>query len=511
MTRRQDGERVVVALFALAALWWLAMSRVGWEHTVSDGNGFRQSQTALTSYWMLHGGPLLAYETPVLGPPWSVPFELPVYQWCAAAASRALGIPLVQAGRLVSEVFFALTLAALYGILAEVEVRPRHRLAVLALVLASPLYLFWSRTFMIESTALFFGAAHLLGLLRWSRTRHPRDAALAAATGCVGIAVKVTTFAGIWLVAVAVAAWRLRRAATTRAAALAAAALAPLVALALWNRFTDGIKVRHAIGVGMTSDSPEMRAWILAPLSERFAWSNHRLLFQRTFPDLFGTPWLLAAALAVLAFARRRLGPAAVCLAGFLAGYLLFVNLHVVHDYYAYANGVFLLAAIGFAVVGALERGGSRRAAGIALLALALLSSAHAYRQRQYPRQSRNNTGIAQLAGVVRRLTGPNDVVVGMGFDWSSEIPFYAERRGFMWPKWLPTSFDDPKVAAQMKNLSAVSIGALAACGAALQQPAFVAEAAARFGLPREPAVEGSGCVVFAHPRGSRASAADPP
>jgi hypothetical protein len=39
----------------------------------------------------------LSYDTPVLGYPWSIPFEIPLYQWIVACVSR-LGLSIDVAG-----------------------------------------------------------------------------------------------------------------------------------------------------------------------------------------------------------------------------------------------------------------------------------------------------------------------------------------------------------------------------------------------------------------------------
>ena len=62
------GFMVALSLSAYA-LW------IGWDQPIIDQHGFRQTQTALAAYWLLHGGDWLAYETPVLGSPWSIPME----------------------------------------------------------------------------------------------------------------------------------------------------------------------------------------------------------------------------------------------------------------------------------------------------------------------------------------------------------------------------------------------------------------------------------------------------
>jgi hypothetical protein len=116
---------------------------------------------------MVEGGPSLAYETPVLGPPWSVPFEFPLYQWIVSSIVGVFGLPLDQTGRLVSVTFFYFTLLPSNQLLALRRVAPCNRLLILSLVLLSPFYLFWSRTFMIESIALFFSLCYLASALQY--------------------------------------------------------------------------------------------------------------------------------------------------------------------------------------------------------------------------------------------------------------------------------------------------------------------------------------------------------
>src|SRR4051812_18667811 len=96
---RARFPRVLVALalaVSLAVLLW------GLSAPLADLHSFRQTQTAVSVYWMLHGGPWLDYWTPVLGAPWSAPFEFPLYQWIVAALVGATGLPIDSAGRLVS-------------------------------------------------------------------------------------------------------------------------------------------------------------------------------------------------------------------------------------------------------------------------------------------------------------------------------------------------------------------------------------------------------------------------
>ena len=86
-TRDQDSAlftvlAVLLAIVSVHALFWLF---VGLNQPIADLHQFRQTQTAITAYWIWRGGPWLAYETPVLGYPWSIPYEFPIFQYLLAA------------------------------------------------------------------------------------------------------------------------------------------------------------------------------------------------------------------------------------------------------------------------------------------------------------------------------------------------------------------------------------------------------------------------------------------
>lgn len=176
---------------------------VGWDHSITDFHGFRQTQTAISVRYLLGGSPALAYETPVLGPPWSIPFEFPLYQWLVAGVVHATGSELDQAGRFVSVAFFLLSLIPGYLILRQLRLSAAASLVVLSLLLISPFYLFWSRTFLIESTALFFGLAYLAASLRAIGGGRPWLRSAAMLFGILAAAVKITTFAIVLLPVVA--------------------------------------------------------------------------------------------------------------------------------------------------------------------------------------------------------------------------------------------------------------------------------------------------------------------
>lgn len=126
------------------------------DQPLLDFYSFRQTQTALTSYWLIKNGIINFYETPVGGYPWSIPFEFPIYQAIVALFSNSTGVGLDTSGRLISYLFLLLILPYTNSIFKKLDIDSRVSLVFSALLVTSPIYLYWSRTYMIETAALFF-------------------------------------------------------------------------------------------------------------------------------------------------------------------------------------------------------------------------------------------------------------------------------------------------------------------------------------------------------------------
>src|ERR1700733_12178228 len=97
-------------LAAIALVFGIAVLGRRWNDPLLGMHSFRQTQTAITAYWILRGSPWFAYHTPVLGAPWSIPYEFPMYQLVVAAVVKLTGLQLDPAGRLVSYLFLLATI-----------------------------------------------------------------------------------------------------------------------------------------------------------------------------------------------------------------------------------------------------------------------------------------------------------------------------------------------------------------------------------------------------------------
>ena len=107
---------LAIIFFSFAIIFWLSTA---WQPLI-DQHEFRQTQTALTALYLnptIQG--LLNYETPVLGSPWSLPFEFPFYQFLVYWIARLFWLPLDSAGRLLSVLFGTLCVVPVWGLMRQ--------------------------------------------------------------------------------------------------------------------------------------------------------------------------------------------------------------------------------------------------------------------------------------------------------------------------------------------------------------------------------------------------------
>ena len=492
---------LIVAAFVVSLTWAILMAGVGWNNSLSDNNGFRQTQTAITSYYLRDGGPFLSYETPVLGRPWSLPFEFPLYQWTVALASAVFKTPLNQTGRFISVLFFYLSLAMVWWWLSELNITPMHRLVFLSLILVSPEYVFWSRTFMIESTALFFAASYLVFACRYARNRSFLALFLGGICAVLGALVKPSTVAGFMIVAALIYAWishnqgaNLKKAFPQHFVSFLVFICLPVLVAWAWTRYADEIKSLNVIGAYTTSRV--LKEWNFGSLAQRFSANTRKIFFFRIIPDLLGSSGILLVPLFGICFARHRWFPFLACMVGFLSVFLTFTNLHVLHDYYTYANGFFLIAASSWCVVGLLEQK-KWQYLGLVIFFVMMLASIKGYYNRYYMVQKNNVSHLDNTVHAIRHMARPHEIIVVFGQDWSSELPYYSERRALMWPAWMPQDMDSPEMNEALSRLGNIRVGALAVCNRAQTDSRLIDRATDVLKLVATPKYEDDVCSVY--------------
>jgi 4-amino-4-deoxy-L-arabinose transferase-like glycosyltransferase len=461
---------VALAAAFVHAIYFLL---VGINNPALDNFSFRQTQTALTAYWFWREGFRFAYETPVVGYPWSIPFEFPLYQ-ALVALLRHGGVPIEIGGRLVNFGFYVGTIYPLRMLSKSLRLGRTTWLVAALLFLTSPLYVFWGRTVMIESTALFFSVLALAWVAKYLDNPRGRTLALVFVIASLAALVKATTFpayaflAGLLVLSGAVRVW-----CRDRSAASFFAAIAPLLVLAAafavaeaWVWFTDQTKLHNPIGTLLTSGN--LATFNFGTWGERWGsalWVD--AVLGRALPDIFGYGALVAIVAGAGALQDRRTALlAGAALSGFLLPFLIFAHLHFVHAYYQNANALLAIVAVAIGIAAIKHRG---RPAFAAISTIVLVVAQVSSFEKVYAPIIRANLTTQKeyiISMAAKQYVAADDALLILGLDWSSAVPFYSERKSLALPNWTPAPLMKQILDNPESFLGGKRLGGVVYCGA---------------------------------------------
>lgn len=439
---RQARLGLVVALLGAVVL---RLPHLG--TALIDHHPFRQAQTALSAYWMAHEKfTVFAYETPLFGKPWTIPFEFPLFQAVAAILHRA-GVPLDLACRATAVAVFAGVIGLTLGLLRKCRASVLLCAAVALLLACSPFTLVWSRACLPDFLAVALSASYLLTFLRWRALRSWATAAIAA-VGCLAGCSKIVVLPVFWVpVALyGLYSWfgilRQKRATAGKlrdclayGAKLGLILTLPVVAALLWTRYTDQLKASCALAPNWLL-STGMQEWNYGTWAERRYPHAWEMIGDRIRDILLPGIWPCSAIglLALFRYSRRFAIVVGGLALGAFATVFTFFHLYVVHDYYLSAVVVplFILAAVGVDAIAGLYASRWWRGAAVAAAALwlAIAAGRSDYVKASYTDYGRDPfiTGCER----VRQIVPPQDVIIVFGEDWSARLPYYCRRKAVM-------------------------------------------------------------------------------
>lgn len=500
-------KRLVGILFGGLLLFNIWGVSVGWKNLNLPGCEFRQAQTALSALFIQRDHDFsLAYPTPVLGKPWSIPMEFPLYQWTVVVLSDATGLSLTSAGRTVSAVCFYLALPAFYLLLARLGLNRAQRLIGLGFILTCPLYIFYARAFLIETMALMFGAWYLVALVETMKRRSARWLLLCIVAGTATGLIKVTTFIFFLLPGfVGSVIWLWRSSPRSRADRswrpffstfgwLVAAHAVPFLTARWWVHFSDAVKTLNPSGEALTSFN--LTEWNFG-VGQRFSphiWAAHWRIF---FHDLLSPIVAVLGLMAAFMVDRRwwLLGLALTVL--FLIVQVVFPVLYAWHDYYYVANAFALMGAIAMMVLGLLDSPRIPRTAAIAVLLLSYGFQAALWHRSHYAEQSFQGMGGNSLHVMIRTITGPDESLVVAGEDWNSMLPYYAQRRALMLRDDIIRA--PAKLEAAMKAMEDTPVALLMLRDNWRQNRALLESATRHLGIDPRPALVSQDFEFYLH------------
>ncbi len=517
--RSPRWENWLAVLLLAAAFGWFgwAVTR-GWTNGNLPGCEFRQAQTAVSAYWIQHDRDFsLAYPTPVLGKPWSIPMEFPLYQWCAVWTSDATGWPLTQAARAVSLTSLVLALPAVWLLLRRFGLPPAQRALLVALVLTCPLLVFYARAFLIETMALLFALWFVAAFGEAMHTRRPGWILLANLAGAGAGTVKVTTFILYLIPAAGWGAWLLLRAWRGRAGSwrpvlvvLArglGCVVVPFLATVAWTRYADAVKAQNVSGAFLASGGMAAFNFGFGLFDLRFSPKAWHDMFNFWSHGILTAPVAVATAAVAALFGGRWRWAALGCLGLFFLAQFIFPLLYAWHEYYFVANAALLVLAAGFALCGLLE---SVRLRWVGLLAAGalLVGQGQLFLRSYLPEVSYVSYGGTGLTGLLRHLIDPEEMLVIAGEDWDSTTPFFAQRRALMIRRNLER--DRGYLDRAFRSIQDAPVGALVLRGEQRGNTVLLDAAVRDLGIDPRPALDHADTTVYLHRDLIAAYATDP-
>jgi hypothetical protein len=432
--RRRGWEAVAVVLLLLVA----AGARLPTlDQPLVETHAFRQTQTAYTALLIHENGvDLLHPKLPVLGAPFEVPFEFPLFQ-ALAAAPMSWGLSPDVAMRTTALACFLLSALLLWGLVRHAGGRVAA-LAALAVYLFSPFSLLWSRASLIEYLAVAGALGWVWAGLLWRDRRRAVYAVAALVAGLTAMLVKPTT-AALWLLplvaytaATEQPGWRswIR---ARRDPVLAVIVAVPFLAALAWTGHADAIKAANPATAWLTSEG--LTTWNFGTANQRLVWENWARILRRVTGELTGYPAVLFPLVAFVGVRSRQARLWAAFVAVPILTVFCFWNLYVVHDYYLAAVSPAPAALAGVAFARAWRWAPTPRAQRLVLAGLGLSLPTLVLLNAGYVALPYGNPGVEdahpELAEVLR-VTQPGDLIAFEGYDWDPSLPYYARRSGHM-------------------------------------------------------------------------------
>lgn len=488
-------RRLFVGVFVAALVMHAVLVLYHLRVPFLAGHEFRQSQTALISYYIdqeNNFSPL--YEQPLLGKPWvGFILEFPLYQWCVVGLSRATGWPHFLAARVISIASFYLALPALSLLLGRLGLSRPRRLLALTPVLLCPVYIFYTRAFLIDPMEFLCCAWYVAAFVRMMDERRWSWWLVATVAG-VGAALIKGFMLAVWLLpAAGFGAWMLwrdlRAGPDWRVPARTflwgiGAVLLPFVALKWWIGLTDPIKAAHPSAWIFTSKNLSIGNWGLFNFSSLLSREVWRTLMDR-WGEAIMPPWLLLglAAAGGIALPRGR-GKFALVAGVFFLSQVLFPFAYAYQDYYYYSCAAFLAVGLGLLMLELWDSAVPRWLA-VALMLVPVAAQLGTYWRNYRQQQAVVAEGWTTFTLSLKELTPAGSVIVVAGQDWAAMTPYYAQRRALMIRNGL--EYDEAYLERAFKDLQDEDVAALVVSGKARGYRPFLDRALRAFDMEATP------------------------
>lgn len=420
-----------------------------------DMHSFRQTETAIiVQGYLEEGWSAFHYEMPILGEPWTILFEFPIYQTAVYAVLKLLHRTNVDLwGRLVSIVIFYLSALALKKV-SDLFWEKKVSYITCLVYLFAPFNVLWSRAVLMDYTAVLFALLYVWGLYSWLQRGGRASYALALIFGSCAYLVKGTTmfpyvFSLAFLIinfwvknigknkegSAAKRIWKYVKKNISKIILLGVLCLLPAFLGIAWTKYTDAIKEQSIYTQFLCSEN--LKSWNFGTLAQKTQWANWMVILKR-LKNFFGGKFILLFFILSNVFVGTKKNRYFLCgciASIFLTVWLLF-NLYYVHDYYLIAVSPLLSIILGiwiYEVLQPLLTGGKAGLVGLSFIVSLLLFLQVETNTNYLSFINQDSTNNAVTVGLyVKEIANSDERILVEGYDWDPTLLYYAGRKGFM-------------------------------------------------------------------------------
>jgi hypothetical protein len=419
------------------------------------GNPFRETMTAITVWTFIKEGiSLFGYQTPVFGPPWTIPMEFPIYQLTAALIVK-LGIENIDlAGRIATILYFYLSAYFLFLICSKF-INKAAATCILLVYVWSPFTILWSRNFLIDYSSVAFCLAYFYFFTRWMYdSQRKLFFLLSIIFGILGYLTKVTTLPVVLVpmgYLVLKRLWEMLKNENYNVrhftkshipflTFLIGIFLIPILPFYCWLLYADAVKAASEFTTFLTSAG--LSEWNFGTWIQKTRMGNWVTIMKRivsyivTYPGLV---FLVFGPALYLGSSKKGGEFIAVFAGGAFLTIFTFFNLYWVHDYYLIAVSPSISILTGFCCYLLLSKlldddFKLKRWAYVSILIISVsLYSSGDYLKWMLKVSYDDSHPSLGLAKTIRENTNENDyVIVADVFNWDPQYLYYAKRKGFM-------------------------------------------------------------------------------
>lgn len=438
------------------------------DQNLLDIQPFRQTQTAITVWnYTQEGFNFFNYQTPIFGPPYQAPFELPIFQSFAFFLTK-LGVDNIEvACRLTNILFYALSALLLSAVVSKLIKNNLITFLTILQYCFIPFAICWSRNVTIEYCSLAFCLFYVFLFLKIreiSGMRRYLLIAFACIIGCLAYSIKLTTaFPFVILISIIFGYDLIKeilpilkekkflkfifsKTSFKYAIIVFFVFLVPFITMYLWVRHSDIMKMQSSFSYITTSSS--LRDWNFGTWDDKTTISNWFTLFNRIG---FGIVPFTLLILAFLSLIKKELRSIHVKLMFLLLlvfiTIFIFFNLYFVHDYYLVAVLPFLSVCFALAFylshnlflsLGFFKNKYALTFVLLVITCLPFLPPKGMNYSKEYTRfiwSKNTNSDYPQfvLGQEVQKQTNNQAKVIFTDYEWSSEMLYYSKRKGLMW------------------------------------------------------------------------------